>query len=74
MTMRNDVVGAWNGLQCSYGNHVWGEYMCDHYGPYHLFHTRKCKYCGKIEASTTPFKQKNSVSVRDVKIYDHKVK
>jgi hypothetical protein len=74
MTITESVKKALNDIDCSYGNHEWGEYMCDHYGPYHLLHTRKCKYCGKMEASPTPFKQKNSLQVRDIKIYDHEVK
>jgi hypothetical protein len=74
MTMRDEFIEAQHVIKCYYGNHVWGEYMCDHYGPYHLLHTRKCNYCGKMEASPTPFKQKNSLGIRDVKIYDSDVK
>jgi hypothetical protein len=74
MTMTEDIQKILRDIQCSHGNHEWGEYICDRYGPYHLLHTRKCKYCDKIEASQTPFKQKNSLGVRDVKIYDNEVR
>jgi hypothetical protein len=74
MTIWDDIAVAWNSIQCSYGHHEWGEYLCDAYGFYHYLYTRKCKHCSIIEASTKPFKQKNSVGVRDVKIYDHGVK
>ena len=42
-------------FKCLYGNHEWTEYLCDYHGFYRLLFTRKCKFCGKIEASQKPF-------------------
>jgi hypothetical protein len=58
MTLLFKIQNAWNDIQCGYGNHRWGEYLCDYHGFYHLLYTRKCRHCGKMEASITPFKSR----------------